>query len=78
MRNKLPLNPISSDAKNYFFNQRSSKVFFDARRQPLLKFTNGRCKCSVLSIGFSREGIPLATIAELEGNYCYRLPNDLS
>lgn len=77
MRNKLPLDPISSDAKNYFFNQRGAKVFFDARWQPLLKFTNGRCKCSVLSIGFSREGIPLATIAELEGNYCYRLPNDL-
>jgi hypothetical protein len=78
MRNKLPLDPISSDTKDYFFNQRGAKVFFDARRQPLLKFTNGRCKCSVLSIGFSKEGIPLATIAELEGNYCYRLPNDLS
>lgn len=78
MKNKLPLDPISSDVKNYFFNKRGAKVFFDARRQPLLKFTNGHCKCSVLSIGFSREGIPLATIAELEGNYCYRLPKDLS
>lgn len=78
MRNKLPVNPISSDEKNYFFNQRGAKVFFDARQQPLLKFTNGHCKFSVLSIGFSREGIPLATIAELGGNYCYRLPNDLS
>lgn len=78
MRDKLPLDPISSDSKDYFFNQRGAKVFFDAGRQPLLKFTNGCCKCSVLSIGFSREGIPLATIAELEGNYCYRLSNDLS
>ncbi|GFP77451.1 hypothetical protein [Clostridium fungisolvens] len=78
MRNKLPLNPISSDAKNYFFNKRGAKVFFDVRRQPLLKFTNGHCKCSVLSIGFSREGIPLATISEAKGNYCYRLPKDLS
>ncbi|WP_195264077.1 hypothetical protein [Clostridium sp. 1001275B_160808_H3] len=78
LRNKLPLDIIPLDQKNYFFNQRGAKVFFDARQQPLLKFTNGRCKCSVLSIGFSKEGIPLATIAELEGNYCYRLPNDLS
>lgn len=78
LRNKLPLDIIPLDQKNYFFNQRGAKVFFDARQQPLLKFTNGRCKYSVLSIGFSKEGIPLATIAELEGNYCYRLPNDLS
>jgi len=78
MRNKLPIDPIPSDAQDHFFNQRGAKVFFDAHRQPLLKFTRGSCKCSVLSIGFSKEGSPLATIAELEGVYCYRLPNDLS
>lgn len=78
MRNKLSFDLILLDEKSYFFNQRGAKVFFDARKQPLLKFTNGRCQCSVLSIGFSREGIPLATIEELEENYCYRLPNDLS
>lgn len=78
MRNKLSIDPISTDEKDYFFNQRGAKVFFDARRQPLLKFTNGYCKCNVLSIGFSKEGIPLVTIAELDKTYCYRLPNDLS
>lgn len=78
MKNKLPLDPISSDGKNYFFNRRGAKVFFDVRQQPLLKLTNGSCKCNLLSVGFSREGIPLVTIAELEGNYCYRLPNYLS
>lgn len=78
MRNKLPVEQISSDAKDHFFNQRGAKVYSDTRRQPLLKLTNGRCKCIVLSIGFSSEGIPLATIAELERAYCYRLPNDLS
>lgn len=77
MRNKLPINFIPSDAKDYFFNKRNAKVFFDAQRQPLLKLANGSYKCHVLSIGFSSEGIPLATIAEHEGNYCYRLPNDL-
>src|SRR5690606_17360242 len=58
MRNKLPFDPIPSDAKDYFFNRRGAKVFFDARRQPLLKFTNRSCKCRVLSIGFNRDGIP--------------------
>lgn len=78
MRSKIQLTPISSDEKNYFFNQRGAKVFFDVRQQPLLKFTDRSCKCNILSIGFSREGIPLATISELKGNYCYRLPNGLS
>lgn len=78
MKNKLPLDPISSDGKNYFFNRRGAKVFLDVRQQPLLKLTNGSCKCNLLSVGFSREGIPLVTIAEFEGNYCYRLPNYLS
>ena len=77
MGNKIPLEPISSDTKDYFFNGKGAKVFFDSQQQPLLKFVNGFCKCSVLSIGFSIEGIPLATIEELEGNHCYRLPNDL-
>ena len=52
-------------------------MFLDARRQPLLKFNNGTCKCNVLSVGFSRNGIPLVTIEELEKAYCYRLPDDL-
>ncbi|MDR7857045.1 hypothetical protein [Tissierella sp.] len=78
MRNKFPFNPISSEVKDYLPNKRGAKVFFDALQQPLLKFTNGCCKCFVLSIGFSREGIPLATIAEPERTYCYRLLNDLS
>ncbi len=77
MRNKLPIDPIPSDIKDYFFNRKGAKVFLDARRQPLLKFNNGICKCNVLSVGFSRNGIPLVTIEELEKAYCYRLPDDL-
>lgn len=77
MRNKLPINSISSDNKLYFFNQRGAKVFLDAKRQPLLKFNNGNCKCNVISVGFSKNGIPLITIEESEKMYCYRLPDDL-
>lgn len=78
MGNRLPLEPISTGAKDYFFNGKGAKIFFDSRHQPLLKLTNGFYKCNVLSIGLSSEGVPLATIAELKGNHCYRLPNDLS
>lgn len=77
MRNKLPLDPISIDAKDYFFNQRGAKVFTNISRQPLLKIENGHCKYNVLSVGFSKEGTPLATISEREGVFCYRLPSDL-
>lgn len=78
MRNKLPINTILSDEKDYFLNKRNAKVFFDIQRQPLLKLQNGSYKCHVLSIGFSKEWIPLITIEEDEGNYCYRLPSVLS
>lgn len=78
MRNKLPIDPIPPDTQDYFFNRKGAKVFVDARRQPLLKFNNGTYKCKVLSVGISREGIPLATIEESEKAYCYRLPDDLS
>lgn len=78
MRNKLPINFITSDEKDFFKNKRNAKVFFDVQRQPLLKLPNGSYKYHVLSIGFSKEGIPLATIEEDKGNYCYRLPNGLS
>lgn len=78
MGNKLPINTILSDEKDYFLNKRNAKVFFDIQRQPLLKLQNGSYKCHVLSIGFSKEWIPLITIEEDEGNYCYRLPSVLS
>ena len=78
MRNKLPVDPILPDTQEYFYNRRGAKVFLDARRQPLLKFKNGTSKCKVLSVGISKEGIPLATIEESEKAYCYRLPSDLS
>ncbi|MDU2148149.1 MAG: hypothetical protein E7E58_09125 [Paeniclostridium sordellii] len=77
MGNKLPIKSISLDEKEFLKNEKNAKVFFDIQRQPLLKLPNGIYKCHVLSIGFSKEGIPLATIAEHGGNYCYRLPNDL-
>ncbi|MGL5067731.1 MAG: DUF3800 domain-containing protein [Sarcina sp.] len=78
MRNKLPIDLIQLDEKKYFLNQRGAKVFFDMQYQPLLKLRNGYCKCNILSVGFSKEGIPLATITESNGNCCYRLPEKLT
>lgn len=78
LQNKLPIDVIPSDAQDYFFNQRGAKVFFDIQCQPMLKFTNGMCRCHVLSIGVSKEGIPLATVEEIDSVNCYRLPIDLA
>ena len=78
MRNKLPIDPLPQNTRDYFFNRKGAKVFLDAHRQPLLKFNNGTCECKVLSVGISKEGIPLATIEVSEKAYCYRLPDDLS
>lgn len=78
MKGKLPIDIIAPNSKDHFFNQRGAKVFFDTQRQPLLKLKNRQCKYNILSIGLSREGIPLVTISEQDGAYCYRLPNDLS
>ena len=78
MKNKLPIDPVPLDSKEYFFNQRGAKVFFDIQKQPILRILDGSYKYNVLSVGFSKEGIPLATIVEHEQVYCYRLPDDLS
>lgn len=77
LRNKLPIEVILNDSKDYFLNQRGAKIFFDINRQPILRFVNGRCKSEVLSIGFSRECVPLATVTEDGEIKCYRLPEDL-
>lgn len=78
IRNKLPFNPVSPGSIEYFINHRGAKVYFDVKRQPLLKLHQGISKYNVHSIGINREGVPLATIKEHGNMYCYRLPDDLS
>lgn len=78
MRNKLSIDPIGDTSNDYFLNQRDAKVYYDINKQPLLEFKNGRLVCDVLAVGFSREMIPLVTIAEESEAKCYRLPIELT
>lgn len=78
MRNKLPIDPIVEDGKDYFYNQRGAKVYKDINKQPMLLLHNGQNEFYVLSVGFSQNGTPLVTILENEKPICYRLPNEYS
>ena len=78
MRNKLPIDIVSNTSKEYFLNQRGAKIYFDIKKQPLLKISNGQRICNVLSIGISKEMIPTVTVAETNEAKCYRLPMELS
>ena len=76
MRNKLPIDPILEDDKNYFYNQRGAKVYKDINKQPMLTLHSGQNEFYVLSVGFSQNGTPLVTISENDKPICYRLPGD--
>ncbi len=77
MRNKVPIEPIIDTSKEYVLNKRGAKVYNDINNQPKLEFEKSSILCNVLSVGFSREGIPLVTIEEEKDIRCYRLPHDL-
>ena len=74
MHNKLPVVP---ETKEYFRNNRGAKVYFDINKQPKLQLEYGEKKLHVLSVGRSKEGIPLVTIASEPENLCLRLPYQL-
>lgn len=76
MRNKLPIEPILDDDKEYYYNQRGAKVYKNIDCQPLLPLQEGRNKYLVLSVGFEKRGVPLATIFENGNPICYRLPDE--
>lgn len=76
MSNKLPIAPISSDNKEYFFNQKGGKEFFDIGKQPSLYLDKGVRTCNVLSVG-TRDGKALVTIKEGTDATCYVLPDNL-
>ena len=78
MRNKLPIDPIVEDGKDYFYNQRGAKVYKDINKQPMLPLHSGQNEFYVLSVGFSQNRTPLVTISENDKPICYRLPNDYS
>lgn len=78
MRNKLPIDPIVEDGKDYFYNQRGAKVYKDINKQPMLPLHSGQNEFYVLSVGFSQNRTPLVTISENDKPICYRLPNEYS
>ncbi|MDO5147509.1 MAG: DUF3800 domain-containing protein [Eubacteriales bacterium] len=78
MRNKLPLDPVADDGKDYFLNQRGAKVYKDIEKQPMLPLHDGQNKYYVLSVGFSRFAVPVVTIEEDNTPVCYKLPGDYS
>ena len=78
MRNKLPKEPIEKTSKDYFLNQKGAKVYFDINKQPLLEMTENQIVCDTLSVGCSKNMIPLITIVEEGDVKCYRLPLELS
>lgn len=78
MRNKLPIDPIVEDGKDYFYNQRGAKGYKDINKQPMLPLHSGQNEFYVLSVGFSQNGTPLVTISENDKPICYRLPNEYS
>lgn len=76
MRNKLPIESLPRDTKDFFYNQKGAKVFVDAARQPLLPVKRSEI-FEVLSVGIDRDWIPLVTVLEEKQPVCYRLPDDL-
>ena len=74
MRNKLPIDPITKDDKEYFYNRKGAKVYKDINRQKVLPLKNGRNEYFVLSVGVMKNGVPVVTVLENENSVCYRLP----
>lgn len=78
LHNKITIEPVVPETEEYFRNSRGAKVFFDVNRQPELRIDEGHNKYFVLSVGNSKELIPLVTIAGEPENMCFRLPEQLS
>lgn len=78
MKSKLSIDPITNSQGDYFCNQRGAKVFFDCEKQPLLKFEGKSQTFDVLSVGFTKEMVPLITIRTGKEPVCLRLPRSLS
>ncbi len=85
MHSKLPIEPISPNNKEFYYNQRGAKCYFDYTRQgcldiPKLKSNKERgVVYRVLSVGFfGKNEHPCVTIFENEQAQCLLLPNELS
>lgn len=77
MSPKLSIKPIIPETDEYSRNSRGARIYFDINKQPILKLKEGQNRLYILSVGNSKEGYPLATIADDPENICYRLPEQL-
>ena len=77
MKNKLPVEPVKDQKKDFFRNRRGAKVYYDVDRQPTLELTKGKNAFVVQSVGIAKGGILLVTIEASPENLCYRLPVQL-
>ena len=78
IHNKLPVEPVVPETDEYFRDNKGAKIYFDFNKQPELVINEGHTKYLVLSVGFDKDGNPLATIASEPENKCFRLPEQLS
>lgn len=76
MENKLPVEVMVDDEKEYFYNQRGAKIYKDISKQPYLPLSEGKNKYYVLSVGFSKNGEPLVTVSINDEVRCYRMPDE--
>ena len=54
MRNKLPIEPILKDDKNYFYNQRGAIVYKDISNQPMLPLHSRKNEFMFFQLDFHR------------------------
>lgn len=78
IHSKLPVEPVVPETDEYFRDNKGAKIYFDVNKQPELVINEGHTKYLVLSVGFDKDGNPLATIASEPENKCFRLPEQLS
>ncbi len=77
MSGTLPVEVISDESEEYFFNNRGGKIYFDIKKQPVLHI-EGSMRYKVLSVGYHCSGVPLVTIDMKTEIQCYVLPDELT
>lgn len=77
-QNKLPIDFVDKNDKDYFLNRRGAKVYYDITKQPVFQFIKWHQIETVLSVGITKSGIPLITISNDGNPVCYRLPAELN
>lgn len=77
IHNKLPVEPMTLEKKDFFINKWGAKVFVDASKQPALVIQNDHRECYVMNVGLDRSNIPTITIREHGAYSCYRISEQL-